>query len=39
MAILRFKSGPLLPPDDMQLIVISGKVDIAGNLSELTGSI
>lgn len=26
-------------PDDMQLIVISGKVDIAGNLSELTGSI
>lgn len=39
MAILRFKSGALLPPEDMQLIVISGKVDIAGNLSELTGSI
>lgn len=26
-------------PDDMQLIVISGKINIAGNLSELTGSI
>ena len=26
-------------PDDMQLIVISGKINIAGDLSELTGSI